>query len=100
MRVAHALGILALELRERDVVGRHEAEGAAVEQVQEHRSRAEVTRARVGAAQEFVEQEQHRRLGRGVVDDAAQLLQLGVEVARAALQRVVDAHARPQPHDG
>ena len=71
VHVPDPLGLLALELGERDVVGGHETERASGEQMRNDRPAADVTRARIRSAQQLVEQEQHRRLGRRVLHHAA-----------------------------
>ena len=72
--------------------GGDEADGAALHQAANHRLGADAAIVRIGAAEEFVEQEQHRQAGTAAHDNLAETGDFGVKARFAVLERIDHAH--------
>ena len=80
--------------RQRQVVRRHQADGAALDETLHDGGRPDAAVVRVRARQQLVEQEQHRQRPGRLVDDRPEPRDLGEEPRFARLQRVLHAQRR------
>ena len=94
--VVEAFGTLVGHSRQFEVVrGDYAAHGQARYCVEEHARAVELVE-RVGALQNFVEDDERAAVAVAVGDELLQTQQLGVEIADAVGQVVAGAHAREQ----
>ena len=88
MDVGGPLAQLVRDIRQRQIVRGDQADGAALHQAAHQRLGADPPVVRVGAVQEFVDQEQHRQRPGRQVQNLPQPQDLRVEARDAALQGI------------
>ena len=84
------------DMGQRQIVRGDQPEGAAIDESLDDGGGADLPVVRVGAAQQFIQQEQNRAGTAGERDNFAQTGDLGIEAGTAVLQRILHANRDAQ----
>ncbi len=84
------------DVGQRQIVRGDQSQGAMIDESLHDAGGADPAVVRVGAAQQFIQQEQHRTRAAGEGDDFAQARDLGIEAGTAVLQRILHANGDAQ----